>query len=52
MVGQSAPMTDGQLVSLSDGSKAQVKQVRVSTWQTVLVAVELPKLEPRQPPTH
>jgi hypothetical protein len=35
-------MTDGQVVSLNDGTKAQVKQVQVNAWQTVLVAVELP----------
>lgn len=38
-------MTDGQLVTLDDGAKAKVKQVRVSTWQTLLVAVE------EQPPS-
>ncbi len=34
-------MTDGQVVSLGDGSKAQVRQVKLSNWQTVLVAIEL-----------
>jgi hypothetical protein len=44
-------MTDGQLVSLKDGTKAQLKQVKVSAWQTVLVAVEVTtetKPEPRR----
>lgn len=43
-------MTDGQMVSLEDGTKAQLKQVKVSSWQTVLIAVELPavKTEPRR----
>ena len=42
-------MTDGQVVSLEDGTKAQVKQVKVSSWQTVLVAIELPRpVEPTQ----
>ncbi len=47
-------MTDGQVVSLNDGTKAQVKQVRVSAWQTVLVAVELPPDPPKPEPdtTH
>lgn len=36
-------MTHGQLVTLPDGVQAELKQVQVSTWQTVLVAVELPK---------
>ncbi|MEW5742890.1 MAG: hypothetical protein AB1938_28500 [Myxococcota bacterium] len=35
-------MKDGQLVRLDDDAVAQVKQVLVSAWQTVLVAVELP----------
>ena len=35
-------MTDGQLVALEDGTKAKVKQVQISTWQTLLVAVEEP----------
>ena len=43
-------MTDGQVVSLADGTKAQVKQVKVSSWQTVLVAIELPK--PIDPTSH
>ena len=40
-------MTDGQLVWLEDGAKAKVKQVKVSSWQTVLVAIELPPAEPK-----
>lgn len=40
-------MTDGQVVSLEDGTKAQVRQVKVSSWQTVLVAVELPQPAPQ-----
>jgi|GEM_PF-3932144 hypothetical protein len=35
-------MTNGQVVALQDGTKAQLKQVQVSSWQTVLIAVELP----------
>jgi hypothetical protein len=48
--GQHDEMTDGQTVSLEDGTKAQVKQVKVSSWQTVLVAIALP--EPVKPTTH
>lgn len=35
-------MTDGQLVQLDNGVTAQVKQVMVSAWQMIVVAVELP----------
>lgn len=42
-------MTDGQLVQLDNGTLAQVKQVVVNTWQTLIVAVELPS-EPRPAP--
>lgn len=42
-------MTDGQLVQLDNGALAQVKQVVVNTWQTLIVAVELPA-EPRPAP--
>lgn len=42
-------MTDGQLVQLDNGALAQVKQVVVNAWQTVIVAVELPA-EPRPAP--
>ena len=44
-------MTDGQVVSLEDGSKAQVRQVKLSSWQTVLVAIEMiPQV--REPKSH
>lgn len=36
------PMTDGQLVAFTDGTQAQLKQVKVTGWQTVFVAVEMP----------
>ncbi len=35
-------MTDGQLVAFHDGTQAQLKQVQVTGWQTVFVAVEVP----------
>ncbi len=35
-------MRDGTLVMLLDGTKAELKQVQVNSWQTVLVAIELP----------
>ena len=41
-------MTDGQMVSLKDGTKAQLKQVQISSWQTVLIAVELPAVKTEQ----
>ena len=44
-------MTDGQLVSLEDGSKAQVKQVKLSSWQTLLVAIEVLPAPP-EPQSH
>ncbi len=40
-------MTQGQVVSLEDGSKAQVREVKLSSWQTMLVAVVLPPSEPK-----
>ncbi len=42
-------MTDGQVVLLEDGTKAQVRQVKLSSWQTVLVAIEMipPPPEPK-----
>lgn len=46
---QNGRMTDGQLVQLDNGALAQVKQVVVNTWQTLIVAVELPA-EPRPVP--
>lgn len=46
-------MTDGQLVRLDNGAVAQVKQVLVGTWQTVLVAVEqLPAPQPVPAPAR
>lgn len=42
-------MTDTKVVLLEDGTQAELKRVQVSTWQTVLVAIELPKDAPPQP---
>jgi hypothetical protein len=36
------------MVSLEDGTKAKLKQVQVSSWQTVLIAVELPAVKTEQ----
>ncbi len=36
-------MTDGTVVSLHDGTRAQLKAVQISTWQTVLIAVAPPE---------
>ncbi len=42
-------MNDGMTVSLLDGTKAQLKAVQVSTWQTVYVAVAPPEPQRDRP---
>lgn len=44
-----ARMTDGMTVSLLDGTKAQLKSVQVSSWQTLLIAVLPPEPQRERP---